>query len=155
MLPKATRAGFRARAPEGWQFSLGRSRDKHYDLEHLGDLILTVTLEGKCMVQLEKLAPNDWGTLPPQERGSYYAIWGESRAPPNKHMVTNDGTGDPRFSLTMRYVKKADKPAAPGDERGVEERSAAKRSQEQMEQRNQRFGAREVRLCAGESDGWH
>ena len=59
MLAKIRRAtgelGWAGRGrPSGYQFSWGYSRAQHWDQPHLGDLIITVTLEGSCHIAVQR-----------------------------------------------------------------------------------------------------
>ena len=115
-LRNAVADGFQPRIPQGWQFTFGGARAWHTDLAHLGDLILTITLEGDCHVQVEdpRLQVEDprkrsararrvasWRVS--QHQGDFYAIWGPSRVEPNEHCV-EAGT-QTRLSITLRFVK--------------------------------------------------
>jgi len=93
------------RAAEGFQLSYGTDRGWHPDKQHLGDLIVTVTESGRCVVKVErvesaKTRTDAWAVR--QEGGSYYGIWGDSRNLV-KHSVVGV-KGEPRLSLTLRYA---------------------------------------------------
>ena len=98
-----------ARPPEGWQVSLGGMRPGHIDPSHLGHLILTVTLEGDCVIGVQRqrgepAPPGDgrWDKQV-QRQFDYYAIWGDSIEPHKiKHRV--DAGHQQRLSITMRFV---------------------------------------------------
>ena len=99
------------RAAEGWQFSYGFDRGWHPDLGHLGDVIITVTLEGACTIQVERIeSPRSraeaWTVT--QGVGAYYGIWDDSRWWVMHQVIGSDVR---RLSITLRYVN-ADPPAA-------------------------------------------
>lgn len=85
------------------QFSRGFGRGLHVDGDHLGDLILSVTLRGDCQIVVEHPASSRRPAQFAQRAGDFYAIWGASRESPNRHAV-KAGTM-PRTSVTLRYVK--------------------------------------------------
>ena len=98
-----------ARPPEGWQVSLGGMRPGHIDPSHLGHLILTVTLEGDCVIGVQRqrgepAPPGDGRWVKQVQRQfDYYAIWGDSIEPHKiKHRV--DAGHQQRLSITMRFV---------------------------------------------------
>ena len=106
--------GFTPRCAEGWQFSFGGSRGFHMDAPQLGRLILTITLSGDCVVEVEDsmaTQPRLHRLHPPWKRNQspmqYYAIWGRSREHiySNRHRVIA-GTQS-RLSLTLRFDLRA------------------------------------------------
>ena len=102
------------RAAEGFQLSYGTGRGWHPDKPHLGDVIVTVTESGRCVVKVERVESANtradaWAVR--QEAGSYYGIWGDSRNLV-KHCVVGV-KGEPRLSLTLRYANCQPPVAAP------------------------------------------
>ena len=106
-LGEAVIDGFLVRAASGWQFTFSRrgSRGLHTDLAHLGWLILSVTLEGDCTINVEDVLADRPVTDPPwsftQEHGQCYALWGASRDNPTRHAVI--AGIEPRLSVTLRF----------------------------------------------------
>ena len=112
------RDGFTVRSTAGWQFSFGGRRGWHVDLPHLGSVIVTITLEGDCTIEVDDCLVEDpqheepWRPQP-QTPGCFYAIWGPSRDDPIRHRVL---AGErPRLSLTMRYLLHPDVEWKAGD----------------------------------------
>lgn len=106
-LAEAIADGFVPRAASGWQFTFsnGVSRAMHTDKAHLGSLILTVTLEGDCTIEVEDALARDRIAAPrwtfTQQPDQCYAIWGPSRDAPVRHAVT--AGEQPRLSVTLRF----------------------------------------------------
>lgn len=93
---------FEPRPPEGFQISRGGSRGAHIDREHLGDLILTVTLRGDCHICVEQPSDRTRHLRFCQRPSDFYAIWSDYRNFPNRHAVISGH--QPRVSITLRFV---------------------------------------------------
>ena len=106
--------GFRPGAGQCLQLVLadrpatGAYREWHADQPEIGDYILTLTLEGDCLIELEAYEEGSARQQRArcrrmlQTAGSYYLIHGPSLAP-LMHRVLG-GASAARFSLTCRYV---------------------------------------------------
>ena len=101
-----------ARPPEGWcpvLMAVGAGRWGHVDPRHLGHLILTVTLEGDCVIGIQRQrgepVPSGEGRWEEfaQRQYDYYAIWGASVAPNEIEHRVQPGRCE-RLSLTLRFV---------------------------------------------------
>ena len=111
------------RHPSGFQISLGWGRGAHSDAAHLGHMILSLTLEGTCVIGIQRAAgeevpagESEWIEFT-QEPGSFYAIWGRSVKPsPTMHRVVCN-TEAPRLSVQFRFVNRPP-PAPPRDTSG-------------------------------------
>ena len=94
------------RAPEGWQISIGWERGPHRDDAHLGHMILTLTVDGDCIIGVQRVrgeAGSKWHKFA-QAPGDFYAIWGPSVRPSTvKHKV--EAGANLRLSITMRFVR--------------------------------------------------
>ena len=118
LFTEARAEGFVARVAEGWQFSWGRDRSWHTDPDHLGDLILTITLEGSCLIEVEDVEARSPHSAPPWviaqanlgDSTGAYAIWGPSRECAEHQVV---GGIDKRLSLTLRFASGQPPPPAP------------------------------------------
>jgi hypothetical protein len=102
-------ADFYVRSAEAGQFSYGPFRTYHPDQRHLGDLILTITFVGDCIIHVERVEQqrsrtNAWSTV--QTPGCCYAIWGPSLIPVEHQVLQH--LSPARFSLTLRYVARSD-----------------------------------------------
>ena len=97
------------RPAEGTQVSYGRSRGWHSDLKHLGHLIITITIEGQCVIGVKRAGSYQHINVK-QKPNDFYAIWGAALSP-TQHCVKVNRTEPERLSLTFRYVLSA--PAAP------------------------------------------
>lgn len=140
-LGSAIEDGFEVRAAEGWQFSFGGKRGPHPDKGHLGDLILTVTLDGDCSVSVGDAlvsygeSERDPWTIQ-QDAGAYYSIWGDSRWFV-RHWV--DAGSAPRLSLTLRFGPRS-LPGAAGSSSTVQQEEHAK--SEDIDRRERRTADR-------------